>query len=169
MRGRCGAAGLERRAGAAGAAGGARLSRTGRLDRESVSIETFHGWFWRLLRRAPLGSGVAQSADLLEAPRRLVDEAWNEFAGELLEADAQALSDYEELVTRIGDFSTTGCCALPGQARRVVELRRRRSGAGHRSCCEPMREVLRAGGFSASRHPGEILRHRASSRRCGRC
>src|SRR5438132_1258233 len=60
----------------------------------------------RLVRRAPLGSGVAQSADLLEAPRRLVDEAWNEFAGELLEADAQALSDYEELVTRIGDFST---------------------------------------------------------------
>jgi len=73
---------------------------------QSVSIETFHGWFWRLLRRAPLGSGVAQSADLLEAPRRLVDEAWNEFAGELLEAEGQALSDYEELVTRIGDFST---------------------------------------------------------------
>ncbi len=126
---------------------------------QSVSIETFHGWFWRLLRRAPLGSGVAQSADLLEAPRRLVDEAWNEFAGELLEADTQALSDYEELVTRIGDFSTDRLL------RNFLDKRAEWWSFGGADpvqaidrACEPMREVLRAGGFSASRHPGEILR-----------
>ena len=126
---------------------------------QSLCIETFHGWFWRLLRRAPLGSGVAHTADLLEAPRRLLEEAWNQLAGELLQADAQGLSDYEELVTRIGDFNTDRLLrnfvtkraewwsfggSDPGQA---IE----RAG-------EPMREALRASGFAPSRHPGEMLR-----------
>src|SRR6266853_6468860 len=69
----------------------------------SVGIETFHGWFWHLVRRAPLGSGIAHTANLLEAPRRLLMDARNDFAGELLDGDGAALSDYEDLVTRIGD------------------------------------------------------------------
>ncbi|HWY73248.1 MAG TPA: UvrD-helicase domain-containing protein, partial [Burkholderiaceae bacterium] len=126
---------------------------------QSVSIETFHGWFWRLLRRAPLGSGVAHTANLLEAPRRLLEEAWNEFAGELLEADAQPLADYEELVTRIGDFNTERLL------RNFVTKRAEwwsfggaDPGPAIERACEPMREVLRTGGFSPSRHPGEMLR-----------
>ena len=126
---------------------------------QSVSIETFHGWFWRLLRRAPLGSGVAHTANLLEAPRRLLEEAWNEFAGELLEADAQPLADYEELVTRIGDFNTERLL------RNFVTKRAEWWSFGGADpepaierACAPMREVLRAGGFSPSCHPGEMLR-----------
>jgi ATP-dependent helicase/nuclease subunit A len=126
---------------------------------QSVSIETFHGWFWRLLRRAPLGSGVAHTASLLEAPRRLEEEAWNEFAGALLDADDGALSDYEELVSRIGDVSADRLL------RNFVSKRAEWWSFGgvdlteaiERSC-QPMREALRAAGFSPSHHPGQMLR-----------
>ncbi len=126
---------------------------------QSVCIETFHGWFWRLLRRAPLGSGVAHTASLIEAPRRLLEEAWNDFAGELLDDDAQALSDYEELVTRIGDFNTDRLL------RHFLAKRAEWWSFGGADCAraieragQPMREALAASGFSASQHPGEVLR-----------
>jgi ATP-dependent helicase/nuclease subunit A len=127
---------------------------------QSVSIETFHGWFWRLLRRAPLGSGGAHAASLIEAPGRLLEEAWNDFAGELLSPDAHAaLSDYEELVTRIGDVNTDRLLRnfLAKRAEwwsfagadlvRAIER-----------ACQPMRDALRARGFPTSQHPGEMLR-----------
>ena len=126
---------------------------------QGVSIETFHGWFWRLLRRAPLGSGVAHTANLVEAPRRLQQEAWSDFAGGLLEADASTLSDYEELVTRIGDFNADRLL------RNFVTKRAEwwsfggdQTGAAIERACEPMREALRARGFATSCHPGEKLR-----------
>jgi ATP-dependent helicase/nuclease subunit A len=126
---------------------------------QTVSIETFHGWFWRLLRRAPLGSGVAHTANLVEAPQRLLEESWTDFAGELLAADAPALSDYEELVTRIGDINTD---------RLLRNFLAKRAewwsfgGADFEQAiersCQPMREALRASGFVPSCHPGEVLR-----------
>jgi ATP-dependent helicase/nuclease subunit A len=126
---------------------------------QTVCIETFHAWFWRLLRRAPLGSGVAQSANLVAAPQRLLEEAWTDFAGELLGSDGPALSDYEELVTRIGDVSTD---------RLLRNFLAKRAewwsfaGAdfeqGVERAGQPMRDTLRAAGFSVSRHPGEALR-----------
>ncbi len=126
---------------------------------QSVSIETFHGWFWRLLRRAPLGSGVPHTATLEEAPRRLQDEAWNDFAGGLLGADTSMLADYEELVTRAGDFNTNRLL------RNFVDKRAEwRSFGGDEvgraieHACEPMRAALLAAGFPASAHPGEWLR-----------
>jgi len=126
---------------------------------QSVCIETFHGWFWRLLRRAPLGSGVAHTASLIEAPQRLLEEAWNEFAGELLEGDAAALSDYEELVTRIGDSNTDRLL------RNFVTKRAEWwsfGGADPQRAIErasaPMREALRADGFAELHHPGQMLR-----------
>jgi len=125
----------------------------------SVSIETFHGWFWRLLRRAPLGSGVAHTASLVEAPRRLLEEAWSEFAGGLLEPDDPLLADYEELVTRLGGFNTDRL--LRNFVTKRAEWWSFGGDDGGRAierACEPMREALRAGGFSASCHPGEKLR-----------
>jgi ATP-dependent helicase/nuclease subunit A len=132
---------------------------------QSVSIETFHAWFWRLLRRAPLGSGVAQSATLVEAPRRLLDDAWNEFAGELLD-DGAALADYEELVSRIGDVSTERLL------RNFVEKRAEwlsfagagaSEGAIERSS-RPMREASPAGGDGDE---WDALRINECGLRCG--
>jgi ATP-dependent helicase/nuclease subunit A len=127
----------------------------------SVSIETFHGWFWRLLRAAPLASGVPLTARLLEAPRRLLDEAWIDFAGELIETDADALSHYEELVTRIGDVNTDRM--LRNFAAKRAEWWSFGGADAPRAidrACQPMREALRAAGFSAQCHPGEKLRER---------
>ncbi|HEY4037516.1 MAG TPA: UvrD-helicase domain-containing protein, partial [Burkholderiaceae bacterium] len=125
----------------------------------SVSIETFHGWFWRLLRRAPLGSGVAYTANLIEVPQRLLEEAWTDFAGELLDDDSQALSDYEELVTRIGDVSTERLLRnfLAKRAEWWSFGGADTEPAIERACL-PMREALHAGGFDESSHPGEVLR-----------
>jgi ATP-dependent helicase/nuclease subunit A len=43
------------------------------------TIDTFHGWFWQLLQRAPLGSGVPFSPSLLEAADRVRSAAWQRF------------------------------------------------------------------------------------------
>jgi len=130
-----------------------------------VSIETFHGWFWRLLRRAPLASDVPHSASLIEAPGRLLQEAWNDFAGELLQveqADTGPLSDYEELVSRIGDANTEKL--LRGFVDKRAEWWSFGGPDGARAierASEPMREALRIAGFAQTHHPGEALRKRA--------
>jgi ATP-dependent helicase/nuclease subunit A len=43
------------------------------------TIDTFHGWFWQLLSRAPLGSGVPFAPTLLEAADRVRGAAWQRF------------------------------------------------------------------------------------------
>jgi ATP-dependent helicase/nuclease subunit A len=127
---------------------------------QSVCIETFHGWFWRLLRRAPLGSGVPHTATLMEAPRRLMEAAWNDFAAELLDAgQGPALSDYEELVTRIGDVNADRLLRnFLNKRAEWWSFGGADSVQATERACQPMREALRAAGFSTSRHPGEMLR-----------
>ncbi len=53
------------------------------------AIETFHGWFWRLVRGAPLGAGVPYAPVLLEAADRLRADAWMHFTAELVRADRE--------------------------------------------------------------------------------
>ena len=43
-----------------------------------ITISTFHGWFMQVLLRAPLNAEVTQGMTLLERPRSMQDEAWDE-------------------------------------------------------------------------------------------
>ncbi|MFN3566847.1 MAG: UvrD-helicase domain-containing protein, partial [Burkholderiaceae bacterium] len=47
--------------------------------RVPLTIETFHGWFWQLIGRAPLGAGVPAAPTLAEGTARLLDDAWQQF------------------------------------------------------------------------------------------
>ncbi len=70
-----------------------------------VAIETFHGWFGRLLRAAPLETGLGvYEQTLVERIEPWMEEAWADFCALLLRPDsADRLRDYEELVRWTGD------------------------------------------------------------------
>lgn len=48
-------------------------------SRQGLSIDTFHSWFARLLRIAPLASGVPHGYTLTEKNGELINEAWRRF------------------------------------------------------------------------------------------
>ncbi|MGH6624209.1 MAG: UvrD-helicase domain-containing protein, partial [Burkholderiaceae bacterium] len=74
--------------------------------RVPLTIETFHGWFWRLLARAPLGSGVPFAPVLLESIDRLRADAWLQFTAALTRPQHSAeRAAWEWLIDDIGDFS----------------------------------------------------------------
>jgi len=52
-------------------------------DQPGITINTFHGWFLQLLKRAPLAAGAASGTGLAERTSSLIDEAWEVFAQEL--------------------------------------------------------------------------------------
>jgi ATP-dependent helicase/nuclease subunit A len=73
-----------------------------------VAIETFHGWFWRLVQSAPLQAGLGYAPVLLERTEPLLDEAWSDFCAALLAPGSDprrlaARQAYETLTARIGD------------------------------------------------------------------
>ena len=74
--------------------------------RVPVTIETFHGWFWQLAARAPLGAGVPFAPTLLESSDRVRADAWLHFTAMLLrEEHAGARAAWEWLVDEIGESS----------------------------------------------------------------
>jgi len=69
-----------------------------------LSIETFHGWFWQLVRGAPLGAGVPYAPVLLEAVDRLRADAWLHFSAQLVRDDrAPQRTAWEWLLDDIGE------------------------------------------------------------------
>ena len=74
--------------------------------RVPLTIETFHGWFWRLVSRAPLGAGVPFSPALLEAAGRVLVDAWLHFLAALLQPrhDAERRA-WEWLLDDVGDVT----------------------------------------------------------------
>ena len=56
----------------------------------AMAIETFHGWFWRLVQSAPLQAGVGYAPVLLEQTAATLDEAWREFCADLLRPQSGA-------------------------------------------------------------------------------
>ncbi len=52
-------------------------------DQPGITVNTFHGWFLHLLKRAPLASGAASGSQLIEQTSTLIDEAWELFAESL--------------------------------------------------------------------------------------
>ena len=77
-----------------------------------LSIETFHGWFWRLVRSAPLDRGPGLDVELVESPEELIEEAWRDFCLAVLaeepgdETRAGLGSAYRRLCRRLGDSGT---------------------------------------------------------------
>lgn len=70
-----------------------------------LAIETFHGWFWQLVRGAPLGAGVPYAPVLLEAVDRLRADAWLHFTAELVrEHRAPQRAAWEWLLDDIGEL-----------------------------------------------------------------
>jgi ATP-dependent helicase/nuclease subunit A len=67
------------------------------------TIDTFHGWFWRLLQNAPLDAGVPFAPSLLEQTERLRSEAWQLFSAGLSKPGGEReRGAYLEVVALIG-------------------------------------------------------------------
>jgi ATP-dependent helicase/nuclease subunit A len=76
------------------------------MARVPISMETFHGWFWQLVSRAPLGAGVPYAPALLERIDRLRTDAWLHFTARVLEpAHAAERAAWERLIDDLGDAS----------------------------------------------------------------
>jgi len=74
--------------------------------RVAVTLDTFHGWFWQLVARAPLGSGVPFAPTLLEAADRLRSDAWLHCMAALLRPEhAAERAAWETLVDELGDYA----------------------------------------------------------------
>jgi ATP-dependent helicase/nuclease subunit A len=104
--------------------------------RVPITIETFHGWFWRLLIRAPLGAGVPFAPVLLEATDRLRADAWLHFSSQLTRAGhAAERAAWEALIDEVGDESARGL---------LGELLRRRAEWWSFAAADPQGAVARA-------------------------
>jgi len=73
------------------------------------TIDTFHGWFLRLLKCAPLDSGVAFSPSMLEHTDRLRSDAWQLFTRRMSEAQHDGVrTTYLEMAARLGAHNANG-------------------------------------------------------------
>ena len=95
--------------------------------RVPLTIETFHGWFWQLISRAPLGSGIPFAPVLLETSDRLRADAWLHFTSSRApraRGRARRLGMDDRRHRRI--LRSQAAAAVPAPTRRVVEFCRRR-------------------------------------------
>ena len=68
-----------------------------------LSVDTFHGWFARLLGAAPIGAGVPQGLQLRDDFKRLQDDCLEDWWTSLPQPDKSHLRDaYELLVRELG-------------------------------------------------------------------
>jgi ATP-dependent helicase/nuclease subunit A len=75
----------------------------------SVTINTFHGWFLEIVKRAPLASGSAGSVSLVEQASALLDEAWQSLANELSRApESESATHLNTLFRDYGLLKTRG-------------------------------------------------------------
>jgi ATP-dependent helicase/nuclease subunit A len=73
---------------------------------QGLSVDTFHSWFARLLRLAPLAAGVPHGYALVESSGELRREAYGRFMQALNQPDGQAAkSALLELFEYVGDFN----------------------------------------------------------------
>src|SRR5258706_4169570 len=74
--------------------------------RVPMTVDTFHGWFWHLLARAPLAAGVPFSPVLLESADRVRRDAWLHCTAQLVDAKhAPQRAAWELLIDEMGDYS----------------------------------------------------------------
>ncbi|CAN5167285.1 double-strand break repair helicase AddA [soil metagenome] len=73
----------------------------------SLSIDTFHSWFGRLIKIAPLASGVPHGYTLTESSGELLTEAWGRFMQSLNQSEnAEVKAALLTLYDLLGDTST---------------------------------------------------------------
>ncbi|NUT60070.1 UvrD-helicase domain-containing protein [Herbaspirillum sp. C9C3] len=73
---------------------------------QSLSIDTFHSWFARLLQIAPLASGVPHGYTLTEKNGELLDEAYRRFMQQLRDPEGAPIkAALLELYELAGDFN----------------------------------------------------------------
>ena len=83
------------------------LYRDALLAQPAITINTFHGWFMRLIQRAPLNAWVPVGMQLLERTSALRDEAWQAFADSLRAApDGETAQFMQWLFTEYGLYNT---------------------------------------------------------------
>ncbi|MBY0577385.1 MAG: UvrD-helicase domain-containing protein, partial [Gallionellaceae bacterium] len=83
------------------------LYRDALLAQPAITINTFHGWFMQIIRRAPLNAGVPVGMTLLERTSALRDEAWQAFADSLRAApDGETAQFMQWLFAEYGLHST---------------------------------------------------------------
>ncbi len=74
---------------------------------QEIPIYTFDAWFYRLLKAAPMGSGVARDATLVLDNDALRQAVWDEFYRQFNRADGQSVrAHYLQLVGQLGEFVT---------------------------------------------------------------
>ena len=72
-----------------------------------MTIDTFHGWFMRLLRGAPLSSGLPPGLTLYDKVHHLRNQVWQQFWKNLGKPRAQHYRQaYEQLLDELGEFQT---------------------------------------------------------------
>lgn len=72
-----------------------------------ITIDTFHGWFMRLLRGAPLSSGLPPGMTLYDKVNHLRNQVWQQFWKNLGKPKAQHYRQaYEQLLDELGEFQT---------------------------------------------------------------
>lgn len=125
----------------------------------TVAIETFHGWFWKLVQSAPLQVGVGYAPTLLERTEAMLDEAWTQFCRALLRPEAAAsMRAYERLTTMIGDDAAEQLLRNFVRHRADWWCFADSAPSAVERACEPMRARLVALVGRDDRHPGAILR-----------
>ncbi len=77
------------------------------LAQPALTINTFHGWFMQIVKRAPLDAGLAGGVQLVEQTGMLWDEASTLFFAELLkQPDSELAQSMDYLFAELGLFST---------------------------------------------------------------
>ncbi len=77
------------------------------MAQPAITINTFHGWFMQIIRRAPLNSGLLPGMQLLEHTSVLYDEAWKMFTDSLRAAPDDAIAqEMQWLFAEYGLHST---------------------------------------------------------------
>ncbi|HTT13612.1 MAG TPA: UvrD-helicase domain-containing protein [Burkholderiaceae bacterium] len=124
------------------------------------TIDTFHGWFLRLLKCAPLDAGVPFAPSMLEHTDRLRNDAWQLFAQHMREPAYEAIRDaYVEMVARLGAANANG--TLDDLLQRRADwwsFAAASSEAPLQRAVRPMRDALIASGFDPDAMPANSLR-----------
>jgi ATP-dependent helicase/nuclease subunit A len=124
------------------------------------TIDTFHGWFWRLLQHAPLDAGVPYAPSLLEQTDRVRADAWQAFTAGLAGADGTVERDaYLEMIALIGAHNTNQL--LDSFFRRRTEWWIYREAAAESPvsrAIRPMQQALEAAGFDERTPPAASVR-----------
>ncbi len=124
------------------------------------TLDTFHGWFLRLLKCAPLDAGVPFAPTMLEHTDRLRGDAWQLFARRLGEPSMRNVRQaYLDIVARLGANNANAVLNdLLGRRADWWTFRAAGPEPAMERAVRPMREALARAGFTEGVMPALALR-----------